>query len=186
MPDLKTSDPLHITRVQQDDMGWFTILTDGDPPKLKTKQEEPGRLAGALKKSGELVRLKYTERNDKPNPNGGFYHDYYFSTGEVVPASENGSGDDDGITRVKSTRPETAPEEAWRIALSVGTERAVQLAPHLRSEVDWPLIWALSYEIAARIYLTPPPKAADLEPLPTGGGYSDPTEPPGDPDDIPF
>lgn len=191
MPELKTSEPVHITTVEEDQSGWFTVLTDGEPKKLKTKQENFGQMAGQFRRSGELVRVKYSERNDKPNPQGGFYHDYYFSGAEVAQVEANGRGDDDGITRVKSTRPETAPEEAWRISLAVGTERAIQLAPHVNRAqgIDWAFIWALSYEIAARIYLTPPPHPDALEPLPVAGGgpgaYHDPTEPPGD-DDIPF
>lgn len=189
MPELKTSEPVHILSVEEDTGGWFSVETDGAPKKLKTKQEDFGRLAGRFRQSGELVTIKYSERNDKPNPHGGFYHDYYFSGAEPVPVSTNGAADD-GITRVTATRPATNPDEAWRISLSVGTERAVQLAPHInRPEgIDWPFIWALSYEIAARIFLTPMPRPDSLEPLPVGnapGAYSDPTEPPGD-DDIPF
>ena len=187
MPELQESDPLHITAVEESS-GWYQITTDGHPKKLKTNREEGGREAGRYRVDGTRIVIQYSERNDKPNPRGGFFHDFYFYSAKEAP-SANGSSDD-GITRVKSQAPEKTPEEAWRICLSVGSERAVQLAPHLPSgKADFPFIWALAYEFAQRIYLTPPPQPGSLEPLPVGGGpgaYADPTEPPGDDEDIPF
>lgn len=189
--DLKTSEPLHITDVEESG-GWYQIATDGFPKKLKTNREEGGREAGRYKVSGEAITVQYAERNDKPNPHGGFYHDFYWYAAKVAEqASTNG---DDGITRVKASAPPKTPEEAWRIALAVGTERALMLAPHLPQEqADFDFIWALSYEFALRIFLTPVPKpdALSEQRLAGVGGrapgaYDDPTEPRGDDDDIPF
>src|SRR5262245_25022089 len=190
-PDLKTSEPTRVTDVEEAS-GWFKIATvtpGGEKRTYKTNREEGGREAGQLKLSGSLVSISFTERNDKPNPYGGFYHDFYWYGAKVVEeASQNGA--DDGITRVTPTAPAKTPEEAWRIALSVGTERAVALAPHLpQAQQDFPFVWALAYEFAARIYLTPPPKPDAIEPLPVGvsspGAYDDPNEP-RDGDEIPF
>jgi hypothetical protein len=190
MPELQTSEPLRITEVTEGG-GWYQIATDGQPKKFKTNREELGAEAGRYKVEGTRLIVSYQERNDKPNPHGGFYHDFYYYGAKPAPPQAEADGADDGITRVKQIRPETAPEEAWRISLSVGTERAVALAPHLpQGQQDFPFIWALAYEFAARIYLTPPPNPDSLEPLPVGLGggaaYTDPTEPPGDDEDIPF
>lgn len=187
MPELKTSDPVHVTDVEESS-GWYqieTVTLDGSKRKYKTNREEGGREAGRHKIEGNLISIQYSERNDKPNPYGGFYHDYYWYSAQVVEApSANG---DDGITRVKPVAPEKTPGEAWRIALSVGTERAVSLAPHLpQAQQDFPFIWALSYEFASRIYLTPPPKPGSLEPLPGGGAVGVDQNEPHDDDDIPF
>jgi len=185
MADLKTSEPLHVTEVTESN-GWYEIKTDGHPNKLKTNREEGGQLAGNFKLKNALIAIQYSERNDKPNPYGGFYHDFYWYSATVVESpSQNG---DDGITRVKSTAPAKTPEEAWRIALSVGSDRAVALAPHLpQPQQDFPFIWALSYEFAKRIFLTPVPEPDSLEPLPgSGAAGTFPADPGDDPDDIPF
>lgn len=175
--ELKDSAPLHVVGVEQDGT-WFQITTDGHPKKLKTNRDEGGREAGRLKLDGGLVSIKYAERNDKPNPHGGFYHDYYWYS--ATPVSNGASAaSDDGITRVTSTAPAKSPEEAWRIALSVGSDRAVALAPHLPAgEQTFAFVWALAYEFAARIYLTPPPAPGSLEPLAAAVRDDD--------DDIPF
>jgi hypothetical protein len=188
--DLKTSDPLHVIDVEEAN-GWYSISTDGHPKKLKTNREEGGSEAGRHKVERNLIQIQYAERNDKPNPHGGFYHDFYwYSAKEAEAPSPNG---DDGITRVKATKPETSEGEAWRISLSVGSERAVQLAPSLQRDVDFEFIWALAYEFAQRIYLTPLPSRDALGPnaVPAGvgrspGAYDDPAEPVGDDEDIPF
>jgi hypothetical protein len=190
MPELKTSDPLHITVVaQQDGSDWFNIETDGEPKRLKTMQENFGLEAGRHRSSGALVRVKFSERHDKPNPHGGFYHDFYYSGAEVVEEAAS-----NGVTRTPAPSGEhnraTDPGDAWRICLSVGSERAVQSLQYLPpGQQDFPYQWALAYEWAARIYTTPPPNPDELEPISVGGqsagAYHDPTEPPGD-DDIPF
>jgi hypothetical protein len=187
MPELEIqeSDPLRITNVELDDNGWYTAQTDGQPKKLSTNREPQGREMGRFKTDGVLIKVNYVHRQ-KPNPQGGFFNNYYYYGG--TPVTETASNGDDGITRTVATRPQTAPDEAWRIALSVGSERAVALAPHLpRQQADFPFIWALSYEFARRIYLTPLPDPNSLEPLPgtSPGAYSDPTMP-DDSDDIPF
>jgi len=181
--DLKTSDPLHITEVEESN-GWYAIQTDGHPKKLKTNREEGGVEAGRHKVERNLIVVQYAERNDKPNPHGGFYHDFYWY-GAKIAEQPSANGSDDGITRVKQTAPAKSPEEAWRIALAVGSDRAVALAPHLPADKqDFPFIWALAYEFAARIYLTPPPQPDSLEPLSDNNpSFFDPVE---EDDSIPF
>jgi len=181
MPELQESEPLHFTEVTEEN-GWFKGETDGYPKALKTNREEGGQEMGRYKRDGTRVVVSYSERNDKPNPRGGFFHDFYFYSAKEAP-STNGSSDD-GITRVKSQAPEKTPEEAWRICLSVGSERAVQLAPHLpQGKADFAFLWALAYEWAQHIYLTPPP-LGPLAPLNSGPGAYD--EPSTDEDEIPF
>jgi len=186
--ELQTSEPLRVTEVEEAN-GWYKITTDRHPKTLKTNREEGGSAAGRFKLDGTRIIVQYAERNDKPNPHGGFYHDFYWYAAKPIPHEANGGGGD-GITHVTQTRPATDPDEAWRIALSVGSERAVQLAPHLQpNQADFPFIWALSYEFAQRIYLTPPP-SGPLAPLTAGGGapgaYDDPGFPGESDDDIPF
>src|SRR5215510_14809308 len=129
MPELETSDPLHITEVEENN-GWYKIHTDGHPKMFKTNREEGGREAGRHKVEGNLIVVQHAHRNDKPNPYGGFYNDYYWYSAKVAEQPTS-NGNSDGFFYVKAQAPEKTPEEAWRIALSVGTERAVQLAPHL-------------------------------------------------------
>ena len=185
MPDLQTSEPLYVEAVEES-QGWYTITTDGYPKKLKTNREEGGREAGRYRRDHIRIVIQYAERNDKPNPHGGTYHDFYWYSAKEAPNGASAAADD-GITRVKEMARATDPGDAWRIALSVGSERAVQLAPHLpQGKADFPFIWALAYEFAQRIYLTPPP-TGPLDPLggEGPGAYDEPMSS-DDPDDIPF
>src|SRR5262245_14544545 len=142
MPELQESEPLHFTNVTEEN-GWYKGETDGYPKSLKTNREEGGQEMGRFKRDRARVVVSFSERNDKPNPKGGFFHDFYYYSGKEVPQAEQNGSSDDGITRVKSQAPEKSPEEAWRISLSVGTERAVALAPHLpAAQQDFPFIWA--------------------------------------------
>jgi len=188
VPDQKIeeSEPLHITQVDYiEERDFYEARTDGFPKKLSTNREAQGRELGRFKSDGALITVNYVHKH-KVLDDGRAFDNYYYYGGTPVAAS-NGH-DDDGITRVKQTAAEKTPAEAWRIALSVGSERAVQLAPHLEGRKGFVEIWALSYEFAKRIFLTPPPDPNDLDPLPVGGGagaYDDPTAPPDD-DEIPF
>ena len=183
---IEESEPLHITKVDYiEDRDFYEAQTDGTPKKLSTNREAQGRELGRFKNEGTLIKVSYVHRH-KVLDDGRAFDNYYYYGGTPVAAS-NGH-DDDGITRVKQTAAEKSPGEAWRIALSVGSERAVQLAPHMEGKVGFVQIWALSYEFAKRIYLTKPPSPDELDPLPVGGGqgaYDDPTVPPDD-DEIPF
>src|SRR5262245_200675 len=98
--DLKTSEPVHITEVEESN-NWYQITTDGHPKKLKTNREDGGIEAGRHKVEGNLVKIQYSERNDKPNPHGGFYHDFYWYSAEIARQLPSDNGD--GITRVKPT-----------------------------------------------------------------------------------
>jgi hypothetical protein len=181
------SEPLHIIEVTHDEVrDFYDATTDGFPKKLATNRAPQGRELGRFKAEGTLITVDYVHKH-KVLDDGRAFDNYYYFGGR--PAETSNGKPDDGITRVRSTAAEKTPAEAWRIALSVGSERAVTLAPHLpQGKADFPFIWALSYEFAKRIYLTPPPEPDSLDPLPMGGGagaYDDPTVPLDD-DDIPF
>ena len=180
-PKIETSDPLRITGVEEnEDTGWFKAETDGFPKTLQTNRDPQGREMGRFKVEGTRIIVSYVHKH-KVLDDGRAFDNYYYYGGS--PAAEQNGSDDDGITRVKQTAAEKTPAEAWRIALSVGSERAVALAPSLpQGKADFVTIWALSYEFAKRIFLTPPPQADELEPLVMSpGAYDEP-----DPDDIPF
>jgi hypothetical protein len=184
---IETSEPLHIIEVNFDEArDFYEAKTDGTPKKLSTNREAQGRELGRFKNDGTLITVSYVHRR-KEMDDGRVFNNYYYYGGTPVAAS-NGHDADDGITRVRSTAAEKTPAEAWRIALSVGTERAVQLAPHMEGKKGFIEIWALGYEFAKRIFLTPPPKADELDPLPVGGGRGayDESGAIGDDDDIPF
>jgi len=183
---IEESEPLHITQVDYDEgRDFYEAKTDGFPKKLSTNREAQGKELGRFKANGALITVNYVHKH-KVLDDGRAFDNYYYYGGTI--AETNGSGGDDGITRVRSTAAEKSPGEAWRIALSVGSERAVQLAPHMEGKKGFVEIWALSYEFAKRIYLTKPPSPDELDPLPVGGtagAYDDPTLPDDD-DQIPF
>jgi len=180
---IETSEPLRITGVEHDEnTGFYKAETDGFPKTLQTNRDAQGRELGRFKVDGARIIASYVHKH-KVLDDGRAFDNYYYYGGSLA-AEQNGS-DDDGITRVRQHAAEKTPEEAWRIALSVGSERAVALAPHLDRSADFVTVWALSYEFAKRIFLTPPPSAEELEPLVMSpGAFGDPTET--DSDDIPF
>src|SRR5215469_3143158 len=131
MPEQKieTSDPLRITGVEHnEDTGFFKAETDGFPKTLQTNRDAQGRELGRFKVEGTRIIASYVHKH-KVLDDGRAFDNYYYYGGS--PAAEQNGSDDDGITRVKQTAAEKTPAEAWRIALSVGTERAVALAPLL-------------------------------------------------------
>ena len=159
---IEESDPLHITQVDYvEERDFYEAKTDGFPKKLATNREAQGRELGRFKTEGALIKVSYVHRH-KVLDDGRAFDNYYYYGGTPV-ASTNGADADDGITRVRQTAAEKTPAEAWRIALSVGTERAVQLAPHITTrpgeQLGFVQVWALGYEFAKRIFLTPPPKS---------------------------
>jgi hypothetical protein len=171
---IETSEPLHITQVDyREDRDFYEARTDGFPKTLSTNREAQGKELGRFKVEGALITVNYSHKH-KVLDDGRAFDNYYYYGGTPV---QNGADASDGITRVKPTAAEKTPAEAWRIALSVGSERAVALAPHLDQKVDFTVIWALAYEFGKRIFLTPPPAEDALEPL---APVSD------DEDDIPF
>jgi|SRR5215469_4611365 len=185
--DKRTTNPLHITAVELNEgTGWYRIETDGVPKDLKTQKEEIARLASGHKQSGALIAVSYTH-TEKPSGRDfpPKWIDDYFDNAEVVVEQQLPL--DDGITRVRSSAPEKSPQEAWRIALSVGSERAVQMIPYLREDQQrFPFLWALAHEWAARIYLTQPPTSLEPLVLPPVGGAEDGAQGNQSDDDIPF
>jgi len=187
--DKRTSAPLHITGVElNENNGWYRITTDGVPKEgFQTRKQDIAEIAVAFKQSGALIAVSYTHV-EKPNTNSDWpktYVDDYFDSAEVV---EEAKPADDGITRVRPSAPEKTPQEAWRIALAVGSERAVQSLPYLEDK-EFASQWALAYEWAQHIFLTPPPTELRPSAAPGGrasapGAYDEP--PPHADDDIPF
>src|SRR6266576_891784 len=117
-----------ITRVEQDENGWFRIHTDDERVKrLDTKLEPKAKEAQALMRERVLARIEFSEREtDKVNPNTGRPYPpnrYYESAGQL------GDTPDDQIPVVQTTRATTAPGEAWRICLAAGGKLAVATLP---------------------------------------------------------
>lgn len=117
----------HITKVEQDQNGWYRIHTD-DPQvkRLDTKLEPKAREAQGLMKENALARIEFSVReNTKINPSSGQPYPpnhYYESAGSLGEKP-------DEIPTVQTTRATTAPGEAWRICLAAGGKLAVATLP---------------------------------------------------------
>lgn len=147
--------------------GWYRITTDGSPKVLQTKVAEKGREAAGFSREKVLVEISFTHRERLDEASGRKYDNYYYDSATPA-AAEAGGSSDDGIERVGGTQRKLDPKEAWRIALSVGSERAVQTLPLMdENQRDFETQWRLAYEWASRIFLTPPP-----EPRANGGAAS--------------
>lgn len=184
MPTLRC----HIEKVELNEgTGWYRISTDSNPKVLQTKVREKGVEAAGFARERSLVDLEFTHRERFDEASGRKYDNYYFDSAKAAPAEAASS--DDGIERVGGTQRKLDPKEAWRIALSVGSERAVQTLPLMdENQRDFETQWRLAYEWASRIFLTPPP-----EPRSNGGVGGAPAAAPTDEygplpneDDIPF
>jgi len=188
MPEVQA----RITKVTQDPTtGWGTIETDDAVvKKLQTKIAEKLQEAGALKVSGELALISYSEKaSTNINPNTGNPYPpnrYYERAGSIeVPKEEP----DDGIDVVEPTgkRYKTDPEDAWRMCLNKGGELAVATLPLMEEDKrDFETQKQIGYAWAKFFMFTPMP---GLEELAFGGGNGfgagDSPPPHGD-DDIPF
>jgi hypothetical protein len=121
-----------ITKVEQDaGTGWYRISTDDERVKrLDTKIEEKAQEAARLMNEGSLVLIDFTERQGNPNPHqpGSYYMNrYYEQAGSLAEKKEE-------IPVVTPTGRRTDPEDAWRIALSVGAKLAVETMPLMPAE----------------------------------------------------
>lgn len=175
--------------------GWVRITTDGKPSALQTQREQLIEEAEAFLNSGAVLEITYTEqesRNLNPHTQKPYINRYY----ESAKQASNGASASDGA----SARPrgggdgdpgfgyKTWPDDAWRICLSVGTERALQLAAlEEKRDLGFERLWRLAYAFAVGLYTTPKPSGQALaESISFGeqpsaqGAYNepDPTEPP--------
>lgn len=173
----------HIEKVELNEgTGWYRISTDGQPKVLQTKVAEKGREAAGFLREKVLVDLDFTHRQRADEASGRTYDNYYYDSAKLAAVEATGSSED-GIERTGGTQRQLAPKEAWRIALSVGSERAVQTLPLMAEDQrDFETQWRLAYEWASRIFLTPPP-----EPRKNGAGTpADEYGPVNIDDDVPF
>lgn len=140
-----------------DETGWFAITTDGTPKTLETSQQELIQEAYRWKESGLLLDIDFEEQESSTiNQRTGkpFVNRYYNG---AAAAKET----DDEVAVAAGTREfgwRTHPEDAWRISLSVGLERAVELAElEEPRNLDPDRIWHLAYGFAVKLYTTPKP-----------------------------
>lgn len=152
-----------ITGVEQDaSTGWYRITTDDERVRrLDTKVAEKAREAAELKKSGDLARIEFSEKQGNTNPHTGqpYLNRYYERAGSIETPRE--ADDDDGITIVKPTRPATDPAEAWRICLAASAKLALDTyPPEVRGE---PGAFEVQKKIAVAwarfLYFSRPPEA---------------------------
>jgi hypothetical protein len=211
MPTLEAQ----IVGVTEKAYGWTRIETDSRPQFLDTKREDLIEEARQLMREGSINILRYSERDGKnTNPNTGKpYIDRYYE-GAVTNGGEARPEPRDEQRRpepAEQRRPEpereskpaygyrTWPDDAWRMALTSGSERAVQTLPLMpKGQQDFETQKAIALAWADFIYTTPrtrprtapatPAHDPDSEPTPE---YFSPTPdydnpPPHSDDDIPF
>lgn len=136
--------------------GWYRITTDGTPKSLQTKDVPKAEEAGRLRAAGGLCEIRFLHRPRHDPESGRTYDNFFYEKGReaqqslpigIDPPSENAG-----------TRGKTNPGDAWRIALSVGSERAVTSLAYLpEDQRDFETTWRLAYQWATRIFQTPPP-----------------------------
>jgi hypothetical protein len=194
----------HITKVEKEiDSEWGTIYTDhGSVKKLTTKLADKLTEAAEFKRSGSLASIEYTEKSRTVDTEGGprTYRNYYFeraaaATNGAAPAAESGI-DIVGGPAAPAGGPQggrkTDPDDAWRMAITSGSERAVQTLPLMPIEQrDFETQKTIAKAWAEFIFFTTRPSAPTshaAQPVNTGpGAYHEPDGPParGD-DDIPY
>ena len=172
---------------------WSRFGTDHpDVKRLDTKKEPLAQEAIRLMEKGVLARISYTEHasgNINPNTNRPYPPDRYWEHGEEI---ENG---DSQITTAAQTAQaaqqaaqtaptgareygwKTQPDDAWRMALTSGTERAVQTLQHMpENQRSFDVQKRIALAWASFIFFTPKPQSfGDAV-----AGTND------NPDDIPF
>ena len=200
--------------------GWYKIVTDqGDySTKIRENAED------ALRLRNQRALINYTERVvTKPAADGSgmrTYRNRYFSRASAAPngGAPAGSGftttggqqtaldPAEGFTPPSGERSKTNREDAWRMAMTSGSERAVQTLPMLAKEQQsFESQKAIALAWAKWIFFTPVPievagTAVMPHTLPTiqpevetqlaalagagAGGYEE--APPHGDDDIPF
>lgn len=194
-----------ILKVEHDvGTGWYTILTDDDSvKKMTTKMEQKAREAAALRQSGELLEITFSQKEGtNTNPHTGKpYVNTYYERAEVARVSTNGaSADDSGIDTVGAPEQQDAgsggrswnedPLRAWRISLAAGAKLAVATLPLMPVEQrDFDTQKRIAMAWGVWLFTTPPPSSETPTPTPASshGAYSEPVAAAAHPDDdIPF
>src|SRR5262249_33380950 len=158
MPQLRT----RITEVKPklnrdgDPTGWVAIPTTGTPKTLEPWQEDLIAEAREWRDNGLLVEIDYDEKESTTiNQHTGkpFVNRYYNGATAAKEA-------EDAVVAAAGQREfawRTHPDDAWRISLSVGLERAVEL---LGQDAPTEKVWKVGHDLAAGLYATPRPDRA--------------------------
>src|SRR5215467_1038224 len=183
MPQLRT----RITDVKPklnrdgDPTGWFAITTTGTPKTLETSQEDLIAEAREFRDTGLLVEIDYDEKESQAiNLHTGkpFVNRYYNGATAAKEADDEVAARSDGQRQYGW---KTDPDDAWRICLSVGLERAVQLAIARGNGLDKAAISSEALDLAELLYTTAKPGPAKgetpAEAVPFGEQPSGTTEP---------
>jgi hypothetical protein len=183
---------------------WVQIdVADKTVGYARTADPDRWQEARALEGRGP-VEFDYSERDGQMNEHTGRpYKDRYYNRARLKPAAtlDDLPSDAPAGGQAREWGYKTPPDDAWRIALSVGSERAVATLPLMpdnqrdpETQQNIALFWARF------IYLTPRPEplaaqlAGGLGDAPAGsngpGAYEEPDSyelpPPRTDDDIPF
>lgn len=158
MPQLRT----RITDVKPklnrdgDPTGWFAITTNGTPKTLETSQEELIAEAREYRDAGLLVEIDYDEKESTTinQHTGKPYVNRYYNGASAAKEADDEVAARDGR---REYGWKTDPDDAWRISLSVGLERAVELLGQGAPEDD---VWKLGHSLATKLYTTPKPGVA--------------------------
>lgn len=194
-----------IVGIEEKSSGYFRIETDTRPRFLDTKHEKLIDEAYRLLDAGSVEVLRYTEaesRNTNPNTGQPYINRYY--EGAVTNGRERGGAAPEPPSRRSRPEPEpetrresrpstepptsfqnrTHPESAWRMALTSGSERAVQTLPLMSSEQrDFDTQKTIALAWARFIMDTPKP---DERSAAAPGAYDEPDAPLAEEDEIPF
>jgi hypothetical protein len=145
-----------------DPTGWFAVTTSGTPKTLETSQEDLIEEARQWRDNGLLVEIDYDEKESSTiNQHTGkpFVNRYYNG---ATAAKES----DDEVAAQNGRREygwKTDPDDAWRICLSVGLERAVDLARIEGKVPETEQLWTRAKGLATLLFTTPKPGAAKGE-----------------------
>lgn len=180
----------HVTKVEQElGSDWFSVQTDHEQvKKLTTKKKDIAEGAAAVRISGALATITFTQRDRESN--GRVYHNYYLDKCE--PAASNGAA---GIDTVAPVGRKTDPDDAWRMCLNKGGELAVSTMPLMPVEQrDFETQKRLAVAWARFFFYTPLPTDADFATAAAGtsrsteapGAYNEPDFGQPAEDDIPF
>jgi hypothetical protein len=157
-----------IRKVTRDERGgrtWFAgeidpAKIDGKTvTKVETMKEELAALMMRLRDVGEPVLIEVTHKQ-REGQNGKIWDNFYLEGARAKP-EEKPTFDE------APQRGGKSPDDAWRIALSVGAKLAVETLPYLpETERDPESQWGIAMFWASRIHTTPPPDPAESWALP--------------------
>jgi hypothetical protein len=147
----------------KEENGWFRIEIDHPmiTKPASTKQAERAEEAKQLYQSGAVGHIAITKKiGPKVNPNNNQpYVDFYWEHGEPIetPPDENEPAAHGFSAGERGYGWKTDPDDAWRMALTSGSERAVQTLPHMpETQRDFETQKRIAIAWAKFIYFTPP------------------------------